>query len=466
MADAIDLLKLDREIRAAWSRVEERRAALSLAPNRDLRDPFAELRHTAGQATYRALVDAKPGLHEVAHRDALLRWVHELLQARIGHDLVLDEADAVHAVDPKLTKRAKGTPDAPSSPMETIPRTYAEAWSALLLAPDVVRAASALERVADLAPPIGAVRKEQRARRFEASRRLGLAHPWALACGPGGGIDFHALARALLDATEPLATELRKDAQKKADAPWRASSAIQLALAKDAREGWPARPLARWLDDVLKPLVPRGLRVKGLPTPLGGATFLRAAGTWGFTWKGAATPKSMPFALARDPYPAPAHRFAGAVALAIAELSFQRRALELPSRIAIGQARMLRTTALLHARTHAARVVLGTSEHVDESLFEEMTMRAFGTPLPSSMLDAWPAPRIDDPTRLLAIAGTRTFVKNLVDRYDEDWFRNPKAGTHLTSLACGPAFDPEPPPATEAQAEVKAIAAWFEEVLG
>ena len=192
------------------------------------------------------------------------------------------------------------------------------------------------------------------------------------------------------------------------------------------------------------------------------ATFVRAAATWGMTWKAAATPRAMPFALARDPYPAPAHRFGFAIAHAVTEPAFQRRALELPSRIADAQSRVLRTTALLHVRALAARVLLGASEHVDAALFEETTLRAFGAPLPSSLMNAWPAPRVDDPIRLLALLGTPGFVKSLVDRYDEDWFRNPKAGTHLMGLAVGPAHDPEPPP----EGAVRALGGWFEEVLG
>ncbi|MBS2013232.1 MAG: hypothetical protein JST00_10115 [Deltaproteobacteria bacterium] len=459
MADPIELMALDRDVRLASSRVESRRAVLAKGAPEDRSEPFGELRHTTTQSTYRALVEAKPAAHEVAHRDALLRWVHELLQARVAHELVLDEADVVHAIDPRLSKRAqKGASDAPERPMETTPRTYVEAWRSLLLAEDPMRAAAALERLADLALAVGAVRKEQRARRFEAARRLGLAHPWSLATGA----DFLGLARGLLDATEAIAQELQKDAQRRSDVPWRASSAMQLALARDAREGWPARPISRWLDDVFRSLLPRGLSVKGLPAAHGGATFLRAATTWGMTWKAAATPRAMPFALARDPYSIRAHRFGFAIAHAVAEPAFQRRALELPSRIAASQSRVLRATELLHARTLAARVVLGASEHVDAALFEETTLRAFGAPLPSSLLNAWPAPRIDDPTRLLALLGTPAFVKSLVERYDDDWFRNPKAGTHLMGLAVGPAFDPEPPP----EGAARSIGAWFEEVLG
>ena len=78
------------------------------------------------------------------------------------------------------------------------------------------------------------------------------------------------------------------------------------------------------------------------------------------------------------------------------------------------------------------------------------------------MREAWPDPRPTDASRLVALLGTRAFLGQLVDRYDEDWFRNPRAGKHLTSLACGPAFDADPPPDGAATAMARA----FEEALG
>ena len=67
-----------------------------------------------------------------------------------------------------------------------------------------------------------------------------------------------------------------------------------------------------------------------------------------------------------------------------------------------------------------------------------------------------------EPARLLGLLGTRAFTRNLVERYDEDWFRNPKAGLHLTSMACGPAFDDEP----VAESAPADLARAFEEALG
>jgi hypothetical protein len=478
-ASAIDLPVLDREVGRAAGRVEQLGTWLTLgsaearkkARNYDVWD---RVRHTAVMATYRALAELEPSLLDVPLRDGLMRWSHELLQARIGQDLALDDADAAHAIDPRLPPSriaalekaaaarnaiAAGTSEVPEEiePDKAI-LTYADAFAKIVTAPDTGHAARAMERAGELAAPVAAIRKEARERRFEAARRLGLAHPWSLATKS----DVGAAARSLLDATEPFAAELFKIARKQAPGAWRAASGIELALGKDALHGWPAHLSARWLDDAFKALAPRGVDPGPLREPLGGATFLRAATAWGFAWRTAGTPRSMPFALARDPYPASAYRFGFTLGFVVAEPSFQRRVLDLAPRLAGAQARVLHTSMFLHARTVAARAVLASEETVSASLFEEITARVFGAPLPAALRNAWPEHDVSEPARLVGLLGTQAFTRNLVERYDEDWFRNPKAGLHLTSMACGPAFDDEPIP----EGAPAALARAFEEALG
>ena len=473
--DAIDLLAFDRDVRRAAGRVDQLRGWLAVGTKeaRDharVFDPFAGVRHTATMSSYKSLVEQAPSILDVPLRDGLLRWVHELLQARVGHDLELADADAAFALDPRLAKSrlalaeqavaAREASEAPEASLraDVAVHTYAGALARMITAPDASRAAAALERAGDLAAPVAAVRKERRERRFEAARRLGLAHPYALATKS----DVGALARAFLDASEPLAVELLKVAHKRSEGRWYASSAIQSFLARDAREGWPAYLTQRWLDDVFKALAPRGADAGELPDALGGASFLRAGAAWGASWKTAGAPRSMPFALARDPYPVPAFRFGFAMAHVVADPHFQRRMLELPARTAKAQSRVLRGSMFHEARVTAARALFATEEHVTPSMFEEIGARLFGAPLPASMRDAWPDPRTTDPARLLALLGTRAFLTHIVDRYDDDWFRNPKAGSHLTSLACGPAFDSDALP----DGAVTATARAFEEALG
>jgi hypothetical protein len=472
---AIDLPDLDLAVRRAALRLERLRGLLAsgtddgLAQARDV-DAFDQLRHTATQTTYRALQELEPSALDVPLRDGLLRWVHELLQARVGQELAVDDAAAAHAVDPRLpagrVAELKKAAAARRAAKETAPEarddaglpTYRDALRDALTAPDEARAAAALTLAGELAAPVAAVRRERRARRFEVARRLGLVHPSSLATR----VDVAALARSFLDASEPLAVELWRAARKRSEGPWRASNAWQLALAREANDGWPAHLGRRWLDEVFKALAPRGVDPGPLAPARGGASFLRAAAAWGFAWRSRGAPRTMPFALARDPSPASAFRFGFALSAVVASPLFQARALELPARVAASQARALGASMLLHARALSARALLAHEERVPATLFEELTARVFGAPLPAALSDAWPEPAVAEPARLVGLLGARPFVRDLVERYDEDWFRNPKAGTHLVSLACGPAYDDDPLPDGAATSLARA----FEEALG
>jgi len=477
--DAIELTLLDPDVRRAAARVDTLRAFLVQGTTDAIDrarsfDPWEGVRHTATQATYKKLAAMDPprlSLLDLPLRDGLVRWTHELLQERIGQELVIADTEACRALDERLPAHrvaalkaaekerlaAGGEADAPRD-VDAAAHSYGDALAALLRAPDDVRASAALERAGELAPPVAAVRKERRERRFEAARRLGLAHPSSLATKS----DVRAAARSFLDDSEPLSVELLKVARKKHEGPWRASSAIQLAHAREANDGWPSHLGPRWLDDAFKPLAPRGVDPGRLPEPLGGASFVRSVMQWGHAFKTSGTPRSMPFAIARSPYAVPAHRFGLAFAWVVTDPLFQKRVLGLPSRVASAQSRMLRRTAFLHARTIAARALLASEETVTPSMFEEIGARLFGAPLPAAMRDAWPDPRLADPARLVALLGTRAFVHDLVERYDEDWFRNPRAGSHLTSLACGPAHDDDP----ITEGAPLALARVFEQALG
>jgi hypothetical protein len=199
-----------------------------------------------------------------------------------------------------------------------------------------------------------------------------------------------------------------------------------------------------------------------LDAALGGASFLRAAAKWGFALRAGGVPRSLPFVLARDPYPTHAHAFAGAFAAAVAAPPFQRRAHGLSTRVAVAQARSLRRSLFIAIRVQSARFILAARENVDATLFEELGARVFGMPLPAALAGAWPEPRVDEPARVLAIVRAHELHGRLVDRFDEDWFANPRAGAWLAQIAAAPAFDADPP---DEQAP-RAIARAFEEALG
>ena len=109
--------------------------------------------------------------------------------------------------------------------------------------------------------------------------------------------------------------------------------------------------------------------------------------------------------------------------------------------------------AVLMLPVAAAMLVAGMRDSVRGDELEELTARVFGAPLPSDLAVAWSFggfagnARIDLPARLVAAVRTHGVVRDLVDRFDEDWFDNPRAGTHFASIGAGPVWQgdvPEP----------------------
>ena len=83
----IELGSLDRQLARAHAALERSFASLETEQGREaahITDPFDGVREVSGQTTFNALRKLEPGASDVAHRDALVRWVHELLQTEFG----------------------------------------------------------------------------------------------------------------------------------------------------------------------------------------------------------------------------------------------------------------------------------------------------------------------------------------------------------------------------------------------
>jgi hypothetical protein len=273
-----------------------------------------------------------------------------------------------------------------------------------------------------------------------------------------------AAASALLERTDGLAREELAAARKRAaleDDPPRPADAIAIAVARDAPEGWPARLSSAWLEATFAPFC-RGLRLEAPRTEaaLGGSSFARACSAFGASFRAATASPSLPFALARDPQFVSMHRVASVFGALPASRAFQKRVLGNGARVSANQARVLARTSLLHARLEAARYL--TSRAQSAFSFEELTHRLFGAPLPSALAGAWPPAHEDAPARFLGLITAAALRRELVDRFDEDWFANPRAAIHLRGVGSGPAYADEAPTLDEpVQETVRA----FEEAL-
>jgi hypothetical protein len=133
--------------------------------------------------------------------------------------------------------------------------------------------------------------------------------------------------------------------------------------------------------------------------------------------------------------------------------------------VASSQARLLARSALLDARLHAARLLLGDEAvYAPAETFGELGPRLFGAALDPRLRGAWPAARLDEPARLVGLLQSPAMFHELRERFDVDWFRNPRAWEHLGALAAAPAREPVDAASLDGQASLLARA--FEEALG
>jgi hypothetical protein len=451
LPDPSDLLSLDRDVARAHAEWSKWRRALAREPaaNEDLA-PLDRFRHVAGQSTYEALGRFPAGAQD-AHVDALRRWVYALIQARVAQPLDVELAKA--AVE--------------ESARASLPKPHLTSWRdagrGLLAGTTAPERASCLDAMTQRGPALASIARRRAERSEEAQRRMGLEGSDPLSPAPMA--DIVAAAQDLLLRTDDLARELlaqeRRRAELREDPP-NATDAIAIAVARDAPEGWPANLALPWLERTFGQFA-QGLRLGplALPAAVGASSFARACAAFGAALRVAGASRSLPFAIARDPESTAMHRFACVFGALPASPAFQQRVLGNVARIADRQARVLARTALLFARLEAVRFLLTRDRAPDR--FEELTLRLFGAPLPRALAGAWPAAHDDARGRLVGLVTAHALSQELIERFDVDWFANPRGVLHLRSIASGPAHEPAPAGLATASG---ALARAFEDVLG
>jgi hypothetical protein len=456
--DAQDLLGLDRDAGRGWAALLRWREAIARDPDaHDDEQPLESVRRVAGKSTWDALGALAPSAVDVPLRDALRRWVYVFVQARIAHD---DDVAWARAASEARGRYEGDRPRAVS---------WRDAWRGVATSRTRTESGLWLDAAADLAPPLAAIARSRAERRVEVARRLGLEHPWSplFALSPEA---TRRLAQQVLDATEDLSRAVWGEELGSRAGP---AGVFHAAMGRDASEGWPARLTAHWIEDTVAP-GGRGVRVElpALPAAVGAASFGRALRTFGFAVRSstdlAGSDGPRLFALASEPGFVAAHRLGWAFGALPADAAWQQRTLGLGRRTALAQARVLTRTGLLEARLQAARVLLGDDAvPVPGDVFEEVTTRIFGAPLDARLRGAWPATRDDEPARLVALVQARSFSAGLRDRFDADWYRNPRAWTELRAMGSAPAHEPmEAAAITSLEVGARALGRAFEDALG
>jgi hypothetical protein len=437
-----DLLSFDRDVARGWSALARWREGLARDPEAHAaEEPLEGVRRVAGKSAWDELGRLAPSAADAPLRDALRPWVYALTQARIGRE---DEVARAYAVAAPRGRFAGETPRMVSWP---------QAWRGLVASRNVAEARLWMDAAAQAGAELGPLARARAGRRVEVARRLGLEHPWSpLVAAPVGSL--LRLARRLLDATEELSRAVWREALHGETG---AAAVLHAAVAREAGEGWPSRITGRWIEDTFAP-GGRAVNVElaSLPAAVGASSFARALYAAGFavrapTASNAAARRPAVFAIAREPAFAAAHRLAFVFAALPADPFWQARALGVGRRTALAQARILARSALLEVRLHAARLLLGDESHLAPGdVFDEIGPRLFGAPLDARLRGAWPFARDDEPARLLALLQAPAQANELRERYDADWFRNPRAWTHLHALTAAPARESVEEPTLEA----------------
>jgi hypothetical protein len=451
LAHVTDLLSLDREVARGAAALARWRGELA----RDVEAaaeqyPLGPVRRVTGKATYEALGALTPSLADVPLRDALREWVVALLLARVVRDEDVELGRA--SSDPRA--RFPGEPPALVS--------FRQAWHALAASRTVAEARLWLDAAAECGPELSEITRRRAGKRLEAVRRLGLAHPWETVV-PVKADALRAAALRLLDATQDASDALVKPLLRDGGGP---AVVLHAAVGREAGEGWPARLGERWLHDLFGASL-QGLRpvLPALPQALGASSFARALGMLGAAVRDASVHHATPFTLGHDAGGRASHRLGFVFAALAVDETWQTRALGVGRRAAGAQARVMGRTSLLHARLSAARLLLGDDADVaPRALFDELGARVLGASLDGRLRGAWPAARDDEAARFVALLEAHELSADLRDRFDVDWYRNPRAWMYLRVVSSLASREPVEEASLLASAE--GLSRALERVLG
>ncbi len=214
------------------------------------------------------------------------------------------------------------------------------------------------------------------------------------------------------------------------------SEPVRRALATDADGGWPVHLTPRWLSQLVEPSgMLTGVRLEPLRLPpvVGAASFGLALARLGALWAELDLPPGTPFVLVRAPNDRLPQSRAALLSSWLLEPSFHRKKLGLSREAAREQVRRIARASVSWLRIRAVAVVASPllAEPSGSRDFEELTHRVLGAPWPGLLLAVLPRHEEPGGTPLRALLEAAHQRDQLRERFDEDWFDNPRAITEL-----------------------------------
>lgn len=404
---AFDPFALDRDIaRGAKAARRFLHALRRDLPSAEEDHPLAPVRWVAGKTTFDELSSMPEG---DPLREPSRKWVLFLALVRIAREPLLGASRAWHAPHQILEPEA-----IPTTPRDLVRRILRErvldkrrAWI------------SALAKVSANVVSASKLRDEALA---EIASRMGVEDPLSMWL-PIGKNRVQELARDLLDRTDELASQLLGGD---------VANLVETALAREVRGSWPVKA-ERFVEEVFggTELV-RHLRLEPGPMPevLGASSLARALARFGKAYAEAAAPREAPFVLAHDPVELHPLRRGALFASLLADPVFLRRVLGSSRDEARDSSRSVARSFLLTARLTAARALI-VDARTSPAMVEETYTRALGAHWPRSLAHVLPRSSPRALVELVAALLANRDRDELVHRFDEDWFRNPKGLRHL-----------------------------------
>ncbi len=311
------------------------------------------------------------------------------------------------------------------------------------------RAAAAIE---DLSPQLLDPLAEEESRRREVAETLGKHALCCLEPDAKAADEADAFLAATEDeAREAMSWGLRSVARATKKPTWVDAFAVRRAT--DVSEGWPATLSARWLAELARGtellqglnvdarvdaarLTPRADHAGIRLAPTTGAwTFVHALYALGCALRLHGRDARAPFAVHTRPHDQRPYAFGEAFQALVTTPTFHARARGVGGVKAEASARRLIGTRLLERRHLALRVrlaiELAKGKRAFKEAFDELAPRALCAEIPSELATFLGAPGTlgpaEDAARLRAIGQGEALATDVTERFDADWWRNPKA---------------------------------------
>lgn len=209
---------------------------------------------------------------------------------------------------------------------------------------------------------------------------------------------------------------------------------IDLTLANDAGRGWPARISAQSIAGLLGESAwtrNMSLREPEWPRLIGPTSYLRAIHCLGQELARAWAPVSHPFVIANEPWRLSEYKLGWLLASIAINENWQRHVLRLRRDHARSQTRALARSVIQTSRNLCLKLQLrnaaAESAGALRSAFLEGAVSVLGFELPEVFAGQLPRIKFDDAQHLLGLWLGLSDQVGLIQDYDEDWYRNPRA---------------------------------------